>query len=105
MTGATETAMASLSILTAADFEPLSDGDFTLAAAGGELVLKLAEVHRLGDAVRSGGAFSILFTTPEGPSLPQAIYPVTHPALGTMDVFVVPLGPKNGVNRYEVIFT
>jgi hypothetical protein len=92
-----------IATLTAADFEPLNGEEFRLTAAGSELALKLAEVRRSGEAVRVGGAFSVLFTTPEGPSLPQAIYPVTHPALGTLDVFVVPLGPKGGVNRYEVI--
>jgi hypothetical protein len=91
--------------LNAADFEPLSGGDFTLAAPNSALVLKLTDVRRLGTALREGGAFSLLFTTPPGPFLPQAIYPITHPALGTVELFIVPLGPKDGANRYEVIFT
>ena len=91
--------------LTAAEFEALSGGDFTLAAPNGELVLKLTGVHRLGTALRAGGAFSLLFKTPPGPFLPQAIYPITHPELGTLELFVVPLGPKDGANCYEVIFT
>lgn len=91
--------------LTVADFEPLNGGDFTLAAASGEFVLKLADVRHLGTALRAGGAFSLMFTTPPGPFLPQAIYPITHPELGTVELFVVPLGPKDGANRYEVIFT
>lgn len=95
-------AVAALNI---ADFEPLNGADFTLAAASGELALKLTEVRHLGTALRAGGAFSLLFTTPGGPRLPQAIYPITHPALGTLELFIVPLGPKDGSNRYEVIFT
>ena len=91
--------------LTAADFEPIKGGDFILAAPNGELALKLAEVRRLGTALREGGAFSLLFVTPPGPILPQAIYPISHPALGTLELFIVPLGPKDGSNRYEVIFT
>jgi len=94
-----------VAVLTAADFEPIKGGDFILAAAGGELALKLAEVRRLGTALREGGAFSLLFVTPPGPFLPQAIYPISHPALGTLELFIVPLGPKDGGNRYEVIFT
>ena len=35
----------------------------------------------------------------------QAIYPITHPSLGTLELFIVPLGPKDGGNRYEIIFT
>jgi hypothetical protein len=91
--------------LTAADFEPLSGADFTLAAPSGALVLKLTDVRHLGTALRAGGAFSLQFTTPPGPFLPQAIYPITHPELGTVELFIVPLGPKDGANRYEVVFT
>jgi len=91
--------------LTATDFEPLNGGDFTLAAPNSALVLKLTDVRLLGTALRAGGAFALMFTTPPGPFLPQAIYPITHPALGTLELFIVPLGPKDGANRYEVIFT
>ena len=91
--------------LNAADFEPLNGGDFIVAAPNGEFVLKLSDVRRLGTALREGGAFSLFFITPPGPFLPQAIYPITHPELGTLELFVVPLGPKDGANRYEVIFT
>ena len=91
--------------LSAEDFEPHRGKSFRLAANGQALDLKLDEVQRLGTALRAGGAFSLMFLTPAGPSLPQAIYPVEHPALGTLELFVVPLGPKDGTNRYEVIFT
>jgi hypothetical protein len=91
--------------LTPADFEALNGGDFTLAAPNSALVLKLSEVRALGTALRAGGAFSLMFTTAPGPFLPQAIYPIAHPALGTLELFMVPLGPKDGANRYEVIFT
>lgn len=91
--------------LTAADFEPLNGGNFTVAAPNGALVLKLTDVRRLGTALRAGGGFSLLFVTPAGPFLPQAIYPITHPELGTLELFIVPLRPKDGANRYEVIFT
>lgn len=97
--------MSSLSTLTAADFEPLNGKDFTLAAASGELTLRLSDVQRLGTARREGGAFSLTFVSAPGPFLPQAIYPVAHPALGTIELFVVPLGPKDGGNQYEVVFT
>jgi len=94
-----------IAALTAADFEPLHGAEFRTAAAGGELALKLIQVQRLGSALRAGGAFSLMFTTPPGPFLPQAIYPLTHSALGTLELFIVPLAPKDGANRYEVIFT
>jgi len=94
-----------IAALTVTDFEPLHGADFHLAAPKGEFLLKLAEVRHLGTALREGGAFSLVFTAPPGPFLPQAIYPLTHPELGTLELFIVPLGPKDGANRYEVIFT
>jgi hypothetical protein len=94
-----------LADLTADDFEARSGEGFALAAADREVELKLAAVQRLGHALRAGGAFSLQFHGPAGPAIPQATYPLRHEALGTLELFIVPLGPKDGVNRYEVIFT
>ena len=94
-----------LSALTPEDFEPHSGEAFQLAGPRGALEVKLLEVNRLGTAHRDGGAFALTFQSAPGPHLPQAIYPVAHPKLGTLEIFIVPLGPKNGGNQYEVIFT
>lgn len=88
------------------DFEPHRGETFRLIAGGKTFDLTLHQVQRLGNALRDGGAFSLLFTTPEGgPITPQAIYPIEHPALGTLELFVVPIQPESGRHRYEVIFT
>ena len=42
---------------------------------------------------------------PKGTALPQSIYPVTHPALGLMEIFLVPVGPLSGGVGYQAIFT
>jgi hypothetical protein len=98
--------MSSLSSLKPADFEPHLGHEFTIETNGKRLDLKLAEVERAGAAVREGGAFSLMFrSAPTDPILPQGIYPVQHPVLGTHELFIVPLGPKDGANRYQVIFT
>ncbi len=98
-------APSSLASLTADDFAPRVNDAFRISLPNGELALKLAELRRLGHAKRAGGAFSLLFTTPPGPFLPQAIYPLDHPALGRLDLFLVPLGPIAGENCYEAVFT
>jgi len=95
----------SVADLRVEDFEPCTGKNFRLAAAGVALELKLIEVRRLGQAVREGGAFSLSFLSAPGPILPQAIYPIEHPALGTLELFIVPLGPKKDGNSYEIIFT
>lgn len=53
--------------------------------------------------------FSLIFVLPlfgprNGTYLPQGTYTLTHPALGTLALFMVPLGPQAGQMRYQVIF-
>jgi hypothetical protein len=91
--------------LTAADFEPRIEDEFRVPAPAGEIPLKLVEVRRLGKALRKGDAFSLTFLSPPGPFLPQAIYPLLHPAFEALELFLVPLGPKDGGNSYEAVFT
>jgi len=94
-----------LAALTADDFEPCKGEAFQVTTARGVLALALVDVRRLGPALRDGGAFSLTFQSAPGPFVPQATYPIAHPKLGTLEMFIVPLGPKNGGNQYEVIFT
>jgi len=96
---------ADLATLTVDDMELHLHDEFRIAIAGGELVLKLVEVQRLGPAKRAGGAFSLLFLSPPGPFLRQAMYPLAHPTLGTLDIFIVPLGPTDEGNSYQAIFS
>jgi hypothetical protein len=91
--------------LTAPDFEPRIDDLFRVELPELDLSLKLAEVRELGRGKRDGGAFSLLFVSPAGPFLPQAMYPLAHATLGTLRIFLVPLGPMHGGNGYEAIFT
>jgi hypothetical protein len=91
--------------LFVSDFEPLIESDFRLWAANEELTLRLAEVRRLGQALREEGAFSLLFVSPPGPFLQQGMYPLTHADLGTLDIFIVPIGALASGNGYEAVFT
>jgi hypothetical protein len=87
------------------DFTPHRDAVFDLHAADGVVPLKLAKADPAGNSGRPGGAFSLLFVGPRHNALPQAIYPVQHPALGTMEIFLVPIGPLADGNGYQAIFT
>jgi hypothetical protein len=86
------------------DFAPHRDADFGMQANGGRIALKLAKVEPVGQSGRAGGAFSLLFMAPAGPWLPQTVYPVEHPSLGTIEIFLVPIGPLQGGNGYQAIF-
>ena len=92
--------------LTIESFTGHKGSTFRLVAAeNGAVDLTLAEVTPLGDS-GARQAFSLIFHTPAGaPIAPQKVYRLEHEELGALDLFVVPLGPKGGVLRYEVIFT
>jgi hypothetical protein len=94
-----------IAALTAGDFTPRINDQFRIETPAGRFELKLVEVRELGVALRKGGAFTLTFLAPPGPFLQQAIYPLEHSALGTLDLFIVPLGPKDGGNGYEAVFT
>ncbi|MGY4474693.1 DUF6916 family protein [Bradyrhizobium sp. USDA 3364] len=87
------------------DFTPHRDAEFEMQAADRVVALKLAKIEPAGNSGRPGGAFSLLFAGPKGAWLPQAIYPLRHPALGVMEIFLVPIGPLGGGNGYQAIFT
>ena len=94
----------SLADLTAAGFTDRLQDTFTLAMPGASLKLVLAEVEELGES-QHRRAFSLRFLGPAQPILPQATYRLDHPALGSLEIFLVPLGPKDGGMRYEAVFT
>jgi hypothetical protein len=95
----------SLATITADDFEAAKEESFRLPAGSEELTFKVTEVRRLGRGKRDGGAYSVLFVTPAGAFLRQGVYPLEHPTVGTLEIFLVPLGPVDGGNSYEAIFT
>lgn len=89
--------------LTGADFEPHIGTDFDVAETA--LALQLLEVRQLGTALRDGGAFALTFRGSLAEPLPQAIYPLVHPRLGRLDIFIVPIARQNDGMRYEAVFT
>jgi hypothetical protein len=94
-----------IAALSINDFEPHLNAIFEMRSPDGIVPLKLEKATSAGQAMREGGAFSLLFVAPAGAFLPQAIYPVRHPSLGTMEIFLVPVGPLSGGNGYHAVFT
>ena len=93
-----------LATLKIDDFAPQCDSVFDMQTGDGVVPLKLVKVDPAGASGRVGGAFSLVFVAPKGPWLPQAIYPVKHPSLGMMEIFLVPIGPLPSGNGYQAIF-
>ena len=48
--------------------------------------------------------FSLIFRGPMTPVLPQGIRELEHATLGTMRLFLVPVGPDESGMRYEAVF-
>lgn len=48
--------------------------------------------------------FSVFFTGPAKPFLPQRTYSLSHDAMGTFDIFLVPIKPDGEGARYEAVF-
>jgi len=94
-----------LASLTAAQFAERLRETFVLAAGGLTLDLVLFEVEELGMSRPERQAFSLQFSGPARPVLPQAIYPIANPAMGVIELFLVPLGPRDGGICYQAVFT
>ncbi len=48
--------------------------------------------------------FAVVLRGPHAPVLPQRTYQLSHPALGTFALFLVPIGPDAEGMRYEAVF-
>ncbi|MCH9646832.1 MAG: hypothetical protein K0U98_01260 [Deltaproteobacteria bacterium] len=92
------------------DFDKYLSQNFRLEAGDESLDLHLSEVSALSEAARvpeGREPFSVIFLGPKNRHLDQQIYTVSHPQLGTLEVFLVPLGPDkdNSGLRFEAVFT
>ena len=48
--------------------------------------------------------FSVFFRGPGKPFLPQRTYSLSNEGMGTIDLFLVPIGPDGDGFRYEAVF-
>ncbi len=48
--------------------------------------------------------FSVTFAGPADVLLPQQIYRVTHPEMGELEIFLVPIGKEADGFRYEAVY-
>jgi hypothetical protein len=95
--------MRALDSLTAADFAAHLHERFELDAGGeGQLSLELVDVA--GGGGERQRPFSVAFLGPTDPVLPQRIYRIEHPALGTLELFLVPIGRDAAGVGYEAVF-
>ena len=93
--------------LTYSDFFERVGEEFRVATSEVAVALVLSEVT---DLARPEGPsprrkpFSLIFRGPFRPPLVQRIWPLEHSALGTLEIFLVPIGPDGQGMRYEAVF-
>jgi hypothetical protein len=71
-------------------YRPHIGTDFTIDAGDWRIALRLASVVDDGNA-NGMRQFSLLFHGPGDRVLSDGIYPMQHPALGSLDIFIVPI--------------
>lgn len=95
--------------LTAEHFLPLVEQEFTVSYPDyqGTLILyKVEHGKKSPSPGRFRNPFSIFFNgTDPNTVLHQQNHPVTHPTLGTLELFLVPLGRNpDGTFYYQAVF-
>lgn len=96
-----------LAQLTLADFTPCLHQEFRTALGGAALRLELVQADAVGPGGGSAGGrapFSLVFEGPREPSLAQRMHRLEHEGLGTLEIFLVPIGPGGKGLRYEAVF-
>jgi len=87
---------------------PYLGGAFKVSA-GDDLSFdaELIEVSPMGETVGPTGrrAFSLVLRGPENEAPEQGIYHVDHVEIGSLELFLVPIGPDEKGMKYEAVFT
>lgn len=101
--------MPTLDKLQSADFSAHLHETFRIHLDGeaDAVPLELAQVTESagGSGLEARRSFSLLFLGPVSPQyLVQHTYRLEHERMGTLEIFLVPLGPENGRMKYEAIF-
>ena len=91
--------------VTRAAFEPHLNTLFRLNVEGGEaLDLELVEANDKTPERFDGEQFSLIFRGPSEVYFEQQICPLEHPALGRLDLFLVPVDQREDGFYYEAFF-
>lgn len=96
--------------LELSEFEPHVGDPFTIDGTDGSSIgLTLTEAKRGPWQPEGEGetafAFELTFRGPRQPLLPQATYRMTHPSLGAVGIFVVPLSQDDDGTTYQAVFS
>ncbi len=97
--------MPELSELTLADFSPLVGDAFVCRQDAGDVSLVLEAAAGSGRMWDGREGFSLVLSGPVEPMLGQGMYRLVHGSLGSVDLFMVPIGSADDRAQYEIIIT
>lgn len=80
------------------------DSVYSVQVAPGEVCELVLIELRDGPAYPRQEQFALTFRGPREPFLGQGTFPVEHPALGSFDLFLAPVGQDAGGFLYEAVF-
>ena len=89
--------------LKPSDFSDLSS-PLTLLVAERPVALSVRSITPLPPHRLRAEPFSLILAGPLAPALPQASYRLNHPALGEIDIFLVPIARDATSMQYEATF-
>jgi hypothetical protein len=82
-------------------YRPHVGTPFELPGVPFSLVLEAVEAFE----TSATEGFSLRFTGPQSPLIPQGIRAMEHPSLGQFELFLVPVqDPRTDIHTYEAIF-
>jgi len=91
--------------LSLEDFSPLVGSDVEVRAYGQQARLKVKAAAPIkSPSPRATQPFHLVLSAPPAWRLPQGLYKLTHPTLGEIELFTVPIGLDGSDFCYEVIF-
>jgi hypothetical protein len=87
--------------LSRSRFAPLVRSTFRLTGPAGRRSVRLSAVRTLAKGAATERSFTLEFTDAGARPLPDGIYGLSHPRLGTVQLFLAPVGGAAG--RYEAV--
>lgn len=103
--GIKENVLTSLATANADTFRPYLGTTFRVDADGAAILVTLTDVRasQPGNGPRRE-PFSLIFSGPATPLLPQRTYDMTHEKLEPMAIFLVPVAADAQCVQYEAVF-
>jgi hypothetical protein len=106
---ATAAATATPGYLTRSGYAGLEGTSFTVEAEGGPVALRLESVKDVAGArvsralAGSEDSFALTFSGPSADPLDSGIHTLSHPQLGSFELFASPVDDPDAGRRYEIV--